>query len=37
MRIIQAGVGGAKTAKQVAQSVQSVFEGLVAKGYKFAQ
>jgi len=34
---IQAGVGGNQTARQAAQSIQSVFDGLVAKGYKFAQ
>jgi ABC-type glycerol-3-phosphate transport system substrate-binding protein len=33
---IAAGVAGTKTALQVAQSIQSVFDGLVAKGYKFA-
>jgi raffinose/stachyose/melibiose transport system substrate-binding protein len=32
---IQAGIAGAKSATQVAQSIQSVFDGLVAKGYKF--
>jgi len=32
---IQAGVAGAKSGKQVAQDIQSVFAGLVAKGYKF--
>ena len=34
---IQAGVGGNQSAKQVAQTVQTVFEGLVVKGYKFAR
>jgi raffinose/stachyose/melibiose transport system substrate-binding protein len=32
---IQAGIAGAQSARQVAQSIQSVFDGLVAKGYKF--
>jgi raffinose/stachyose/melibiose transport system substrate-binding protein len=32
---IQAGVAGSQSARQVAQSIQSVFDGLVAKGYKF--
>lgn len=32
---IQAGVAGSQSATQVAKSIQSVFDGLVAKGYKF--